>query len=87
MKIWKFKLDITDEQTVEMPAGARILSVQMQQGDCCLWALCNENAAYERRHIAIYGTGNPMPDDPGAYLATFQLHSGATVFHAFETQP
>ena len=30
------------------------------------------------------GTGNPMPDEPGEYIATFQMHGGALVFHAFE---
>lgn len=67
-----------------MPAGAKLLDVQMQGGECCVWALCDQSAAKEPRHIAIYGTGNQMPDEAGEYVATFQMHGGALVFHAFE---
>ena len=88
MRIWKWQLNLTDEQTVMMPTGAKLLDVQMQGettgGACCLWAMCDENAPKEPRRIAIYGTGNLMPDEPGEYIATFQVHGGALVFHAFE---
>lgn len=84
MRIWKWSIEVTDRQTVMMPKGAKLLDVQMQGGECCAWALCDQNAEKEPRHLAIYGTGNPMPDEPGEYLATFQMHSGALVFHAFE---
>lgn len=84
MRIWKFELAVTDQQTLMMPEGAKLLSVQMQGDACCLWALCDEEMAPEPRHIAIYGTGNPLPDQPGKYIATFQMHGGALVFHAFE---
>lgn len=85
MRIFKWTLAVTDTQTLELPQGAGILTVQVQGDMPQLWALCNENATTkERRHIAIYGTGNPMPDEPGDYLATFQMHGGALVFHAFE---
>lgn len=84
MRIWKWQIEVTDRQTVMMPVGAKLLDVQMQGGECCVWALCDENAPKEPRHIAIYGTGNPMPDEPGEYVATFQMRGGALVFHAFE---
>lgn len=84
MKIWKFKLKITDDQFIEVPVGAQLLTVQMQGDDCCVWVLCKEDAHNELRRIAIYGTGNPMPENPGNYLATFQLYGGSMVFHAFD---
>ena len=89
MRIWKWALEVTDRQTVMIPTGAKLLDVQVQPGPmqnhCCqLWALCDQNAPVEPRHIAIYGTGNPMPDEPGEYVATFQMRGGALVFHAFE---
>lgn len=61
-----------------------MLSIQEQNGMPQLWALCDETADYEQRKIAIYGTGNPMPDDTGDYISTFQMHNGTLVFHAFE---
>lgn len=85
MKIWKFPLRVTDVQhVIDMPVGAKLLDVQMQGDDCCMWALCNEHAPKELRRIAIYGTGNPIPDDPGEYVATFQMRGGSLVFHVFD---
>lgn len=85
MRIWKWTLEITGEQTLLLPAGAKLLDVQMQNGDCCLWAICDEKAEKAPRHIAIYGTGHPIQDDPGEYIATFQVYNGALVYHVFET--
>ncbi|PTR17503.1 hypothetical protein C8R31_101667 [Nitrosospira sp. Nsp2] len=85
MRIWKFPLVVTDRQSVLMPAGANLLDVQMQGDECCLWALCDEKAPLSTRHLAMYGTGNPMPDNPGKYVATFQMRGGSLVFHAFES--
>lgn len=84
MRIWKWTLAPTDLQSISVPKGAKLLSVQMQGGLPQLWALCDETAEKEPRHVAIYGTGNPMPDEPGKYIDTFQAHGGALVFHAFE---
>jgi len=85
MRIWKFPLEVTDHQTILMPPRAQLLTVQWQNSICCVWALCDQtDESRERRHIAIYGTGNPIPDNPGGYIATFQMYDGALVFHAFE---
>lgn len=88
MQILKWSLAITDKQTLRLPAGAKILTVQLQYGTPQLWALCDEAMAARygktSRYISIYGTGNPMPDDPGEYIATFQMEGGALVWHVFE---
>ena len=85
MRIWKWTLHIEDLQSREMPVGAKLLTVQVQDGMPQLWALVDEEAAIETRTFATYGTGNPMPDgDPGAYVGTYQISGGALVFHVFE---
>lgn len=84
MRIWKYTLSLTDTQTINMPHGAHLLAVQMQHGTPQLWALCDENSIYEPRNIAIYGTGNPIPNEPGKYIDTFQMDVGALVFHVFD---
>jgi hypothetical protein len=84
MRIWKYQLAGIDKQTVMMPTGSKLLDVQMQKDACCLWVLCDEGEQLKERIIAIYGTGHPMPDDPGDYIATFQMMDGSLVFHAFE---
>lgn len=87
MRIWKWSLTVTDIQSVSMPAGAKLLTVQVQGMNPQIWALCDEaETTIEPRRIAIYGTGNPMPADPGKYIATFQLNDGELVFHAFELE-
>jgi hypothetical protein len=85
MRIWKYKLEINDFQEIETPSGGEILTAQMQGNELQLWVLVNENSIHKTtRKIAIYGTGNPMPESCGKYISTFQLHNGALVFHVFE---
>jgi hypothetical protein len=83
--VWKFPLAVTDAQTIEMPIGARLLTVQPQGDQVCLWALVETTAMKERRYIAILGTGHEAPSRGDLkYIGTFQLNKGALVFHAFE---
>jgi hypothetical protein len=86
MRIWKWTLQVTDLQQVQMPRGAQVLSVQMQGGAPQLWALVDEKASTEPRTFATYGTGNPMPEvaDYGRFVDTYQMHGGSLVFHVFE---
>lgn len=85
-RIFKYTLTIEDLQTVEMPEGAEILSVQNQGGDVCIWALCAPNAPKEARTFHIFGTGNPVCDNPGRFVGTVQILDGALVWHVFETE-
>lgn len=84
MKIWKFSLNVTDEQIVPMPKGSEILTVQIQQGRINLWARCSETAPKEDVRICIYGTGHTVPDNPGKYLGTVQHLNGDLVWHVYE---
>ncbi len=83
MQIWKYNIELTGQQTVDMPIGARILDVQMQCDDCCIWMLCETAAVVEPRCFNIYRTGHDILSDPGIYIATFQKNS--LVFHIFES--
>ena len=85
--IWKFELEIGDNQKLEMPIGAEILSVQTQNETPCLWALVDPDADQETRHFEVYRTGHPVHYDMGIsrnYIGTFQLQSGLLVLHVFE---
>lgn len=87
MKIYKYPLQIEDRQIIEMPRGARILSIQVQNGVPCIWAQVNPKSEKEKRVIYIVGTGHDLEDfifDSCGYRGTFQLHGGALVFHVFE---
>lgn len=83
--IFKYALEVTDTQTVDLPADAVILTVQLQNGDPMLWALIDADTTQgQTRKIHIYGTGHPIRDRLGRYLSTFQMQNGRLVFHVFE---
>lgn len=83
-KIYKFPLEVTNEQRVEMPEGSEILCVQMQHGVPCVWAVGIEGAAKVKRTFAVYGTGHPMiTRQADKYVGTVQEHGGALVWHVF----
>ena len=84
MRIWKWPLEDVTTQEILAPQGAKFLDAQVQGGVVCLWGLCDERAPKEPRTIWIYGTGAKIPDEPGEYIATFQMYDGALVFHVFE---
>lgn len=84
--IWKFPLKVEDNQSVFMPKGAEILTVQAQGGNPCIWALVNtEEPDEEQRLFQIFGTGHPVSDNiERKYINTFQVQEGTLVFHVFE---
>ncbi len=83
--IYKYPLLILDEQDIEMPIGAGILTVQMQSGQPCLWALVDTERPMSKRKVLIRGTGHPCDGVKDyCYLGTFQMKGGELVFHVFE---
>ena len=87
-RIWKYTV-MVDDYSIEMPVGAKILDVQVQNGEPHLWALVDDIAPMEARRFATVGTGHPLPDEisDGKHLGTFHLHGGALVFHLFDFGP
>lgn len=86
--VWKFPIEPADHFTLEMPADAEILDIQVQHREVQLWALVNPKAKLERRVFRLAGTGHPIEEgDELRYVASFQLHNGDLVFHVFEVTP
>ena len=83
--IWKYKLEYTLQQTIELPWGARILDVQEQDG-LCLWASIDPKEERKvGRHIWVIGTGwNPIYLDNLEHISTIQQRNTALVFHIFQ---
>lgn len=82
-RIFKYALAVEDQQSIVMPSGAEILTVQMQGGEPQVWALVDDTNDKHQRTFLIFGTGHPVIDNPGNYVGTFQLRNGALVFHVF----
>jgi len=79
--IWKYELEITDRQSIEMPEFCELLSVQVQNGVPCLWVKVNTDIPENLVTIVIYGTGHPIKEVGLKFIDTFQV--GELVFHVF----
>ena len=80
-----FKLRVKEKQIIEMPIGAEILDVQVQEGNACLCALVDSVVNTEGRLIEVFATGNKVPCGIGVYrnyIGAYQLDG--IVFHVFE---
>ena len=83
--IWKFPISTTDIQSVDMPKGAEILTVQNQNDTPCIWALVDSENETVKRTFEIHGTGNPIDHDYNLkYIGTYQQLDGRLVWHLFE---
>jgi hypothetical protein len=83
-KIWKYELQVTEFQQIEMPLDAELLDVQVQHGAPCLWARVNPCAPMVNRVLVTHGTGHDVAESTGEHVGSYQLQGGALVFHVFE---
>jgi hypothetical protein len=81
-----FKWAIESGEPIEMQEDAEILSLQMQHGVPCLWALVDPEKPHINRLFCVYGTGHEIDEPVGKYIGTFQQCAGAFVFHVFEKE-
>ena len=82
--IYKYPVDLTDDQQISMPVGAQVLTLQMQDRKPTIWALVNPDAPKEIRRFALFGTGHPFDPSGLTYVGTFQTRG--LVFHLFEAK-
>lgn len=85
--IWKFAVHGPLKFTTVMPAGAEILSVQIQGDAPQMWVLVDPNQPPETRAFRSFGTGHPVDAEIIAHLGTVQFDGGELVFHVFEVKP
>jgi hypothetical protein len=82
--IYKYPMKLEDEQLIDMPRGAEVLTVQVQRDAVWLWAKVDPDEPLIPRRILTHGTGHEVTEAAGRYIDTFQLHGGDLVFHVFE---
>jgi hypothetical protein len=70
---------------VDVPNGARVLSVGSQNGDVVAWVLCDPDAPKVSRSLAAYPTSVPLPYacNGTEFVGTVQMADGL-VFHVFD---
>ncbi len=96
-RIFKYSFEIEDGPIeIEMPARSVILSVHMQHGYPCVWALVDDDEHEKvKKVLRAYATGSPVEVHPVClrFLGTLQWQSvtqsrylsiGELVFHIFE---
>lgn len=81
--IYKYPLQFEPRQQVRMPADAGLLSVEMQRGDICIWAMVDLERDLEPRTFILAATGEEFDADGLFYVGTVQP-SERLVFHLFE---
>ena len=80
--IWKFELK-APACSIEMPAGAAILTVQTQNNRPVLWAEVDPSVKSIKRKFLTVPTGAEFDIEPAHYVGTFQLHGGVLIFHVY----
>lgn len=89
--IYKYPLELVYEQTIALPKGAHILSVQWIRGSICVYALIDLDAKEcEARQFVIIGTGHSFAPNTipvvHYFLGTVYNDDQSLVFHIFEKQ-
>lgn len=92
--IWKFRLGLTHQpQDVEMPCGARVLSVgfdPVSDDFVAVWALVDKDAKVTQRKFLIAGTGHDIDDSDcisWRFIGTVggdKAQHGSFVWHIFQ---
>lgn len=83
--VWKFDVQPTQYPiAVEMPKGARILTMAEQHGTLRVWALVDPMAPGSFRQLWVIGTGWACDVSDFEWRATCLASGGAFVWHLFE---
>ena len=92
IKIFKYPLQLTDYQEIEIPSPAVVLSVVDQYGTLCLYAMVETDEEvsldeydmiYKKVPVLIRGTGHDLKDAYYArFMASIPMHNGL-VWHVF----
>lgn len=81
--IYKYLIPVCDEYHLELPASAKVLTVQVQNDNPYIWVKLDPKASTVERIFRTYGTCHPINIESLDYIGTFQVR-GTLVFHLFE---
>jgi hypothetical protein len=82
--IYKYPLQVTDVQHVEIPVGAQILKVDEQNSKMFLWALVQNVSHTYNMEVRIIGTGQEFNDHSDyEHLGSVLTSDGFFVWHVF----
>jgi hypothetical protein len=84
--IWKYTLDHTDEQTIQVPKNFTVMSTGDVDGQCVLWAMVDSEAETIPVRVRMFGTGNPV-DLPGRWRFMGTVQQPQFAWHIFIELP
>ena len=87
--VWKFELDF-GTNSIYMPAGAKVLHANEQNGVPHIWALVDpDEPKVATRLFVVLGTGHKTSfhQDDLKYISTLFTEDHTFVFHVFEYDP
>lgn len=74
------------DQTIQMPVGAKVLSVINQREAVALYyQFINGETVVAPRRFEVMYTGAPFEDQERTFIGTVSTHNGAMILHVFET--
>lgn len=85
--VWKYVLPFQADPFIDMPEGAEVLTVQMQEGQPVIWALVDPSIEVRRVRFLLALTGKGFDATHARYVGTFQIAKAGLVFHLFEMDP
>lgn len=87
-RVWKFPTPLhalDDVIEVDMPAGAKVLSVVNQREQLCIYAECDPQAPLKKRKFRVAGTDHPLEQRVNRrFIGTAVFKGGDLVFHVYE---
>ena len=85
-KIFKYNLEIQEEQTLFLPKNSIIISLGLQNGSARIWAMVEDTESELIPHVFyIFGTGHPIPDNiiQCPFLGTLIDDANGLVWHVY----
>lgn len=88
LKIYKYPIELKDDQEVYLPEEAEILRIDDRFGVITIWALVDTDNPHEKRRIKIYGTGHDIKEeDLGSLEFVNTIFQGTFVWHVYQGKP
>ncbi len=84
--IWKYSVPFAGEFTLDMPKGAEVLTLQLQEGEPVMWVAVDPDAEKEEIKFSLIGTGHAVDFEliQSNYIGTYQELGGKLVWHLFQ---
>lgn len=86
-RVFKYALEITQRQMIQMPRGARVLSVAIVNEQPVLFALVDDRKPAEPRIVRTARTGEVFNATGCTFVGTLCFEAVGHIFHVFDQTP